>query len=111
MATFVKRILAALGSRDLFAGAEDPMAATKEGTLWRVDSSGKWVKRWFELREDVLASYKAEDRTRLKNAIKVSKITKVELTPAEGETETALFRMTCGVTDYPFRADSPEEAS
>ena len=40
---------------------------TKEGTLWRVDSSGKWVKRWFELREDVLASYKAEDRTKLKN--------------------------------------------
>ena len=43
--------------------------ATKEGTLWRVDSSGKWVKRWFELREDVLASYKAEDRTKLKNVV------------------------------------------
>ena len=34
------------------------------------------------------------------------------LTPAEGaEGPTALFRMTCGTTDYPFRADSPEDAA
>ena len=90
--------------------APSPVSAlsTKEGTLWRVDSSGKWVKRWFELREDVLASYKAEDRSKLKNAIKVSKITKVAMTP--GDAAGTSFTMTCGQTDYPFRADEPADA-
>ena len=64
----VKKLMAAMGSRDLFGSPDVVEVGTKEGTLWRVDSSGKWVKRWFELREDVLASYKAEDRTKLKNA-------------------------------------------
>ena len=50
---FVKKIMAALGSRDLFGEPGVVEVSTKEGTLWRVDSSGKWVKRWFELREDV----------------------------------------------------------
>ena len=77
---FVRRVVSALGSREFLFGADDNVSvSTKEGTLWRVDSSGKWVKRWFELREDVLASYKAEDRSKLKNAIKVSKITKVAM--------------------------------
>ena len=81
---FVRRVVSALGSREFLFGADDNVSvSTKEGTLWRVDSSGKWVKRWFELREDVLASYKAEDRSKLKNAIKVSKITKVAMTPGD----------------------------
>lgn len=63
------------------------------------------------LREDVLASYKAEDRTKLKNAIKVSKITRVELTPADDGQPPATFTMTCGATDYPFRADDAAEAA
>ena len=108
---FLKKVMSALGSRDLFGDAATVVeVATKEGTLWRVDSSGKWVKRWFELREDVLASYKAEDRTKLKNAIKVSKITKVELTSGD-KSDGSCFVMTCGATDYPFRADSADDAA
>ena len=106
---FVRRVVSALGSREFLFGADDNVSvSTKEGTLWRVDSSGKWVKRWFELREDVLASYKAEDRSKLKNAIKVSKITKVAMTP--GDAAGTSFTMTCGTTDYPFRADEPSDA-
>ena len=106
---FVRRVVSALGSREFLFGADDNVSvSTKEGTLWRVDSSGKWVKRWFELREDVLASYKAEDRSKLKNAIKVSKITKVAMTP--GDAAGTSFTMTCGTTDYPFRADEPADA-
>mmetsp|Transcript_8279 Transcript_8279/g.25896 ORF Transcript_8279/g.25896 Transcript_8279/m.25896 type:complete len:126 (+) Transcript_8279:98-475(+) len=108
---FVKKVINALGSRDYIFGQDVSEVATKEGVLWRVDSSGKWVKRWFELREDVLASYKAEDRTKLKNAIKVSKITRVELTPADDGQPPATFTMTCGATDYPFRADDAAEAA
>ena len=105
---FVRRVVSALGSREFLFGADDNVSvSTKEGTLWRVDSSGKWVKRWFELREDVLASYKAEDRSKLKNAIKVSKITKVAMTP--GDAAGTSFTMTCGTTDYPFRADEPAD--
>ena len=82
---FVRRVVSALGSREFLFGADDNVSvSTKEGTLWRVDSSGKWVKRWFELREDVLASYKAEDRSKLKNAIKVSKISEVGGRAANG---------------------------
>ena len=44
----------------------------------------------------------------LKNAIKVSKITKVAMTP--GDAAGTSFTMTCGTTDYPFRADEPADA-
>lgn len=77
----------------------------KSGHLWRVDSNGKWVRRWFELRQDVLASYKAEDRTKLKNAIKVSKITKIELC------DNVNFVMTCGNSKYPFKGESADDAA
>lgn len=40
----------------------------------------------------------------------MSKITKVELTAGEKNDGTC-FVMTCGTTDYPFRADSAEEAA
>ncbi|KAJ8608485.1 hypothetical protein CTAYLR_005718 [Chrysophaeum taylorii] len=108
-ARFVKKVLLLLGSRDLSEQSAKQEYVTKCGHLWRVDSNGKWVKRWFELRKDVLASYKAEDRTKLKNAIKVSKITRIELsTDAERPTH---FVMTCGTSSYPFRGETPEDAA
>ena len=108
---FVRRVVSALGSREFLFGADDNVSvSTKERTLWRVDSSGKWVKRWFELREDVFASYKAEDRSKLKNAIKVSKITKVAMTP--GDAAGTSFTMThAGRRLPPARAaDEPADA-
>ena len=107
----VGRVLRLLGSRD-DEEEEEAEFVTKCGHLWRVDSNGKWVRRWFELREDVLASYKSEDRTKLKNAIKVSKISKIELTPgSKFDDEPLDFVMRCGTSTYPFRAESPEDAA
>lgn len=100
----VERILSLLGSREpLSHESEEYM--TKSGHLWRIDSNGKWVKRWFELRDDVLASYKAEDRTKLKNAIKVSKISSIELLDGTN------FVMTCGTSSYPFRGETTDDAA
>lgn len=45
----VERILVLLGSREPFE-EETEEYMTKSGHLWRIDSNGKWVKRWFELR-------------------------------------------------------------
>jgi hypothetical protein len=41
----------------------------------------------------------------------VSKISKVVLTRESGSEAATRFTMTCGTTDYPFRADTPEEAA
>jgi len=59
----------------------------------------------------VLASYKSEDRTKLKNAIKVTKISKIELTPTKHGDRPTDFVMTCGGSRYPFRGDTPEDAA
>lgn len=53
----------------------------------------------------MLASYKAEDRTKLKNAIKVSKISSIELLDGTN------FVMTCGTSSYPFRGETAEDAA
>ncbi|KAJ1453998.1 hypothetical protein M885DRAFT_522469 [Pelagophyceae sp. CCMP2097] len=108
ISSVVNRLLYLLGSRDAPEASAIPALSQKSGYLFRVDSSGKWVKRWFELREEVLATYKADDLTKLKNAISVTKISKIALSPEE---DMSHFVMTCGSTDYQFRAESPEDAA
>lgn len=41
----------------------------------------------------------------------MSKISKVVLTGEKGAEDSTRFVMTCGATDYPFRADTAEEAA
>mmetsp|Transcript_29973 Transcript_29973/g.96708 ORF Transcript_29973/g.96708 Transcript_29973/m.96708 type:complete len:136 (+) Transcript_29973:67-474(+) len=89
----------------------DDEFVTKCGHLWRVDSNGRWVRRWFELREDVLASYKSEDRTKLKNAIKVSKISRIRLVHSAKDDKPRDFVMHCGNSTYPFQGETPEDAA
>mmetsp|Transcript_29972 Transcript_29972/g.96706 ORF Transcript_29972/g.96706 Transcript_29972/m.96706 type:complete len:150 (+) Transcript_29972:67-516(+) len=88
-----------------------PALTPLPGHLWRVDSNGRWVRRWFELREDVLASYKSEDRTKLKNAIKVSKISRIRLVHSAKDDKPRDFVMHCGNSTYPFQGETPEDAA
>ena len=62
----------------------------------------------FRLRLQLGNKKAKEVKSKLKNAIKVSKITKVAMTP--GDAAGTSFTMTCGQTDYPFRADEPADA-
>ena len=155
MAAVVDWVLELLGSRDAVPvvatavieaepTSSAPVAVERadgqleiRGYLWR-DSTSKagWVRRYTEVKKDMLAFYKSADKGKVKNAISVKRISSIVVSSAAGgaidsapeptaaavtdpaeddgadpPTGAGEFAMVVSGSEYRFRTEAPADAA